>query len=592
MKTKILVSCLLLLILAACGDSTLSIPTEAAATSAPYSPTDPTHLPMLATFADPFAYCAAIGQIDAPDARYTGPKMDNALFKEYLVAAQLDINGDYPNTFKQMTVWRCMEGKVYACNFGANIPCDSKANTDQTPTQEMMDFCAQNQAADFIPMSVTGHNLIYSWHCVNGTPEILSQVDTVDAAGYQASFWVALQPDSGAQARPGVSAGQVVFYSNRNSGSNNIYILDMAQSTLTALTHGNENFFSGPFSPDGSRLLFTGFGLTNSYIGVMNADGSDPIHLTNQPNSDEGFPAWSPDGSRVIFTSRRDGNNEIYVINADGSNPKRLTDAPGDDFAPAWSPDGSQVAFVSDRYNPTGTYSIYIMGADGSSVKRLTNNKGNDYTPAWSPDGHQIAFRSVQNGQSDIYVIKADGSSLANLTKHPSEDWSPTWSPDGTLLAFQTNRDGNWEIYTMKADGSAPINLTRNPADDQLPYWAPTPVKPIGAGIANPASENCIKMGGALNIEQRGDLGSIGVCYFEDNRQCEEWALFNGACPVGGLKVTGYTTEAARFCIITGGQYTITGNSGTANEQGTCAFSTGAICDAWEYYNGTCSPNQ
>ena len=51
----------------------------------------------------------------------------------------------------------------------------------------------------------------------------------------------------------------------------------------------------------------------------------------------------------------------------------------------------------------------------------------------------------------------------------------------------------------------------------------------------------------------RGDGGQIGVCYFEDNRQCEEWALMRGECPVGGVKVTGYVTPAGRYCAITGG---------------------------------------
>ncbi len=578
---------MLLLALSACGTATVL---PAPATALPVAPVSPTEAPTLALFSDPYAYCAAVGQIDVPDARYTGPKMDDALFKDYLAAAKLDVNGDFPDTFKQMTVWRCMESKVYACNFGANIPCDSKANTDKMPTQEMKDFCAQNQSADFIPMAVTGHNVIYSWHCVNGTPEILQQIDTVDAAGYQSSFWVALTPSGGQSAPATGGQEQIVFYSNRDGGVNHIYLLDGTQSTLTPLTLGDESAFSGPFSPDSTRILFTGFGLTHSYVGRMNADGSNPVNLTNQPNSDDGFPAWSPDGRQVAFTSRRDGNHEIYIVNADGSNPKRLTNNPSDDFAPAWSPDGRQLAFVSDRDNATGIYSIYLMNADGSSAKRLTNDPGSDYTPAWSPDGRQIAFRSAQNGQSDIYLVNADGSGLVNLTNTPAEDWSPAWSPDGTQIAFQTNRDGNWEIYTMQADGSNPVNLTNNPADDQLPFWAPA-AQPI-IGMANPASVNCTEKGGTLNIEQRGDLGQIGVCYFEDNRQCEEWALFNGACPVGGLKVTGYTTEAARFCAITGGQYAITGNSGAADEQGTCTFSAGKNCNVWDYYNGTCVPSQ
>ena len=108
------------------------------------------------------------------------------------------------------------------------------------------------------------------------------------------------------------------------------------------------------------------------------------------------------------------------------------------------------------------------------------------------------------------------------------------------------------------------------------------------AGLANPASVNCAEQGGTLSIEERGDGGQVSVCYFEDNRQCEEWALLRGDCPVGGLKVTGYITPAARYCAITGGTYAITGNSGQDDEQGTCTFKNGAQCDAWGYYIGKC----
>jgi len=52
--------------------------------------------------------------------------------------------------------------------------------------------------------------------------------------------------------------------------------------------------------------------------------------------------------------------------------------------------------------------------------------------------------------------------------------------------------------------------------------------------------------------------------------------------------VTGYVTPAARYCAITGGTYTITGNSGADDEQGTCTFKDGNQCDAWAYYNGAC----
>jgi len=122
------------------------------------------------------------------------------------------------------------------------------------------------------------------------------------------------------------------------------------------------------------------------------------------------------------------------------------------------------------------------------------------------------------------------------------------------------------------------------------PKTEPQPAQP-GAGIANPASENCIKEGGQLDIVQRGDGGEYGVCIFEDNRQCEEWALMRGECPAGGLKITGYVTPAAVYCAITGGEYSVKSESNTDQEQGTCTFKNGKSCDVWEYYNGKCDPN-
>ena len=108
--------------------------------------------------------------------------------------------------------------------------------------------------------------------------------------------------------------------------------------------------------------------------------------------------------------------------------------------------------------------------------------------------------------------------------------------------------------------------------------------------IANPASENCIQQGGTLVIQERSDGGQYGVCFFEDNRQCEEWAMLRGDCPVGGVKVTGYVTPAAQYCAITGGEYQVTGSSNTEQEQGTCTFKNGQTCDVWEYFAGKCAP--
>lgn len=110
-----------------------------------------------------------------------------------------------------------------------------------------------------------------------------------------------------------------------------------------------------------------------------------------------------------------------------------------------------------------------------------------------------------------------------------------------------------------------------------------------GAQLANPASQNCLGKGGQVVIEKNPRGGAFGVCTFDDDRQCEEWALLRGECPKGGIKVTGYATPAARYCAITGGTYAVTGASNMAQERGTCSFANGRKCNAAAYFEGRCS---
>lgn len=48
---------------------------------------------------------------------------------------------------------------------------------------------------------------------------------------------------------------------------------------------------------------------------------------------------------------------------------------------------------------------------------------------------------------------------------------------------------------------------------------------PSAAGLANPVSVHCGKLGGRTNIETLPDGSQIGMCELPDGCTCEEWAL-------------------------------------------------------------------
>ena len=51
-------------------------------------------------------------------------------------------------------------------------------------------------------------------------------------------------------------------------------------------------------------------------------------------------PAWSPDGRTIVFVSWRDGNGEVYAMDADGSGPRNLTQDPANEVRLPGRPTG------------------------------------------------------------------------------------------------------------------------------------------------------------------------------------------------------------------------------------------------------------
>ncbi len=267
---------------------------------------------------------------------------------------------------------------------------------------------------------------------------------------------------------PPAAAGRIAFHSYRD-GNGEIYTMNADGTDPTRLT--NDPAFDGysTWSPDGKRVAFFSEHDGNQEIYIVNADDTGLTNLTKN-SANDGDPAWSPDGQLIAFISDRDGNLEIYVMNADGTDQTRLTSDLASDYGPAWSPDGQHIAFHSNR---DGNYDVYVMKADGTGLTKLTDNPADDGSPAWSPGGQRITFDSYRDGNYEICVMNADGTDQTNLTSNPANDGAPAWSPDGQYIVFDSDRDGNQEIYVMNADGTGQTRLTYNPADDKAPAWSP-----------------------------------------------------------------------------------------------------------------------
>ncbi len=150
------------------------------------------------------------------------------------------------------------------------------------------------------------------------------------------------------------------------------------------------------WSPDGTRIAFaiTHFDFRTlprritSSIYVVNSDGSGVTKIAEVSGPDntrsnrllDGSPVWSPDGTRLLFTGHQTGDAEIYSVNSAGGDLQRLTNNVANDGNAVWSPDGSKIAFTSDR---SGNQDIYLMEANGNNQLRLTTSTDDEFAPSW-----------------------------------------------------------------------------------------------------------------------------------------------------------------------------------------------------------------
>ena len=289
--------------------------------------------------------------------------------------------------------------------------------------------------------------------------------------------------------------GQVIAFTSERDGNSEIYVMNADGSNPQRLTDDPAYDAWPTWSPDGSQIAFMSDRSGNPDIYVMDADGSNVRQLTDHPANDI-WPEWSPDGRRIAFPSRRDGNFEIYVINADGTDLQRLTNTPGHEDFPTWSPDGTQIVF-SRVEGDDGTYVMAVPdGTDADGTEQGSSSEQNllDFPvlePAWSPDGTQIAFGSDHEGFRGIYVMDADGGNLQKLSDTRAGENCPAWSPDGAWIAFASWRDGDGEIYVMDADGLEQGSrnlqkLTDNRFEEEFPAWRPVPSPSDGSSEFEP----------------------------------------------------------------------------------------------------------
>jgi tricorn protease len=221
-------------------------------------------------------------------------------------------------------------------------------------------------------------------------------------------------------------------------------------------------------------------------------EGGAAFRLTSGPGA-ETAPVFSPDGTKVAFTGEYDGNVDVFVIPSAGGVPKRLTFHPSADTALSFTPDGARVLFRSTRTSRSRYSELFTIGLDGGLPQTLPLPMAAE--GAYSPDGSRIAYvpldrafatwKRYRGGRTTpIWLATLATSRVEKLPRDNSNDFNPMWI--GDKVYFLSDRDGRTTLFSYDIQAKKVARLFDNDGLD---------LKSASAGP------------GAIVYEQFGSLG-------------------------------------------------------------------------------------
>jgi Tol biopolymer transport system component len=186
------------------------------------------------------------------------------------------------------------------------------------------------------------------------------------------------------------------------------------------------------YSPDGTRIVFQSNRSGSSEIWMSDAEGANPVRLTQFNGPPSGAPQWCGDGKRVALDSRVNGNLALFVVDIEERQPRKL---PMSELAlglPMWSPD-CQWLLASDARGR-----LFRLSASGGEATRFTSQ------PSYlaQPHGDRVIFNVKHPQGVALWSKPISGGEERALEGLPLIGYGEAWSVAPTGIYFSTQIDG------------------------------------------------------------------------------------------------------------------------------------------------------
>ncbi len=280
--------------------------------------------------------------------------------------------------------------------------------------------------------------------------------------------------------------GSVVF-----TQSGHLVKMNLKDSQITPLTSGKSTEWFPVSSPNGGQVLYWSNAESGIYnLWKINMADSRRVQLTFNEESSlhsaefnlllNAGAAWTSDGKNIVYVQEGD----IWEMDLDGYNSETLLSGHSALCAsPSPDPDGKTVLYISNDQDVV--YNLYVLNVSDKTVKKLTHyTDWNVGAPSFSPDGKKILFNLYRGDTTQIYTMNSDGSEPINLTSN-AHSLCPRYGQGSAKIfycSYGADDNTTLNVFTMNSNGTEVKQLTTE--GGASPSWAPeqaAPVNPIPA---------------------------------------------------------------------------------------------------------------
>jgi serine/threonine protein kinase len=226
----------------------------------------------------------------------------------------------------------------------------------------------------------------------------------------------------------------LLIYGSGGSGSVELLWMDRATKQLSNIAGNLTNLNFVNISPQGDRIALE-INTGTSDVWVLDLARGTRTRLTFGPSSNH-FPHWSPDGKWIFYNSGRNGRSQIYRKPSDGSGAEEELLSDDQIVMPTdWSHDGKYVLY---QRGGVGNQDIWALPVEGDRKPFLvvpTTPKTLRSVAKLSPDGRWLAYESNESGSYQVYVVAFNGGH-GKWQVSVNGGQLPTWSHAGSELYY------------------------------------------------------------------------------------------------------------------------------------------------------------